>query len=182
MQSKLVTVDRHEWYAAPQVYTRNDSDGLWTLKPAFQPLHLLLTYHVNEIQRASRNHSLLSFGEANLIEHIHRERIQELIDGVKIIGICEDHSCEDSHAQGELGTGKKKWCVEEDSSTDGALADYSFHIGREIEMKNTRNVENAAIMTDCHGPISRPANASYAEHVIEPTLVMFEVISTIFVL
>jgi hypothetical protein len=30
-KSVLVTVDRHEWYAQPQLYTRDDASGLWNL-------------------------------------------------------------------------------------------------------------------------------------------------------
>ncbi|KAI3842382.1 hypothetical protein MKW92_037536 [Papaver armeniacum] len=33
-KSVVVTVDRHEWYGPPQIYTRNDSTGLWTTRPA----------------------------------------------------------------------------------------------------------------------------------------------------
>ncbi|GMJ07841.1 DegP protease 7, degradation of periplasmic proteins 7 [Hibiscus trionum] len=36
-QLVLVTVDRHEWYAPAQIYTRDDSSGLWTTKAVFQP-------------------------------------------------------------------------------------------------------------------------------------------------
>ncbi|KAG7580499.1 Peptidase S1 PA clan [Arabidopsis suecica] len=36
-KSVLVTIDRHEWYAPPQLYTRNDSSGLWDAKPAIEP-------------------------------------------------------------------------------------------------------------------------------------------------
>ncbi|KAL4577571.1 hypothetical protein LXL04_013680 [Taraxacum kok-saghyz] len=33
-KSVLVTVDRHEWYASPQIYTRDDTSGLWIPKEA----------------------------------------------------------------------------------------------------------------------------------------------------
>ncbi|KAG7629874.1 PDZ superfamily [Arabidopsis suecica] len=36
-KSVLVTIDHHEWYAPPQLYTRNDSSGLWDAKPAIEP-------------------------------------------------------------------------------------------------------------------------------------------------
>ncbi|KAD5960906.1 hypothetical protein E3N88_12378 [Mikania micrantha] len=35
-KSVLVTVDRHEWYATPEIYTRDDNSGLWIGKPALQ--------------------------------------------------------------------------------------------------------------------------------------------------
>ncbi|MFS7973508.1 putative PDZ domain, peptidase S1C, peptidase S1, PA clan, PDZ superfamily [Helianthus anomalus] len=33
-KSVIVTVDRHEWYASPQIYSRDDTSGIWTRKPA----------------------------------------------------------------------------------------------------------------------------------------------------
>jgi S1-C subfamily serine protease len=33
-KSVLVTIDGHEWYTAPQIYTRDPCTGLWTTKPA----------------------------------------------------------------------------------------------------------------------------------------------------
>lgn len=33
-KSVLVTVDRHEWYAPPQIYTRDDDSGIWVGKQA----------------------------------------------------------------------------------------------------------------------------------------------------
>lgn len=33
-KSVLVTIDRHEWYAPPRIYTRNDATGLWDIRPA----------------------------------------------------------------------------------------------------------------------------------------------------
>ncbi|OWM64395.1 hypothetical protein CDL15_Pgr020362 [Punica granatum] len=175
-KSVLVTVDRHEWYAPPQIYTCDDTAGLWTTKPAFQLLPSLLPSHVNDVHQALGNQSMSSCGEATLMEHIHQDRSQDLIDGVASMETNDDHSSEDSHAQDESDTCKKKRRVEEDSSADGAMADYFLHNGRDIELKDTRNMENAAAMTDYHGATAQSANASYAEHVIEPTLVMFEVV------
>ncbi|XP_076901574.1 protease Do-like 7 isoform X1 [Bidens hawaiensis] len=33
-KSVLVTVDRHEWYASPNIYTRDDTSGIWIRKTA----------------------------------------------------------------------------------------------------------------------------------------------------
>ncbi|KAG0612336.1 hypothetical protein M758_6G019400 [Ceratodon purpureus] len=33
-KSVLVTIDRHEWYAPPRIYTRNDATGLWDIRQA----------------------------------------------------------------------------------------------------------------------------------------------------
>ncbi|KAK4767445.1 hypothetical protein SAY86_015195 [Trapa natans] len=173
-KSVLVTMDHHEWYAPPQVYTRNDTDGLWTAKPAFQPLPPLLACHAKEAQQPLVNQTLHTSPEADFMEHIHQDGNQELIDGVANMETNYDRSSEDSHAQDESDIGKKKWRIEEDSAADGAMADYSLYNSREIEL-DTRNMENAETIADYPGPTAQSVNASYAEHVIEPTLVMFEV-------
>lgn len=36
-KSVLVTVNRHEWYASHQIYTRDDNSGLWIGKQALPP-------------------------------------------------------------------------------------------------------------------------------------------------
>ncbi|KAI3868603.1 hypothetical protein MKX03_013113 [Papaver bracteatum] len=42
-KSVLVTVDCHEWYGPPQIYTRNDITGLWTTRPALPHKSKLLS-------------------------------------------------------------------------------------------------------------------------------------------
>ncbi|KAL8044748.1 hypothetical protein ABFX02_08G066000 [Erythranthe guttata] len=42
-KSAIVTIDRHEWYTPPELYTRNDSSGLWTIRPALPPESPLLS-------------------------------------------------------------------------------------------------------------------------------------------
>lgn len=34
IKSVLITIDRHEWYAPPRIYIRNDAFGLWDIYPA----------------------------------------------------------------------------------------------------------------------------------------------------
>ncbi|CAN1163111.1 Protease Do-like 7 [Linum perenne] len=31
----LITIDNHEWFGSPKIYTRNDCSGLWNIVPAF---------------------------------------------------------------------------------------------------------------------------------------------------
>ncbi|XP_010062238.1 protease Do-like 7 isoform X3 [Eucalyptus grandis] len=172
-KSVLVTVDRHEWYAPPQIYNRDDSTGLWSIRAAFQPL-------------STPPHSSILNGELVLakqeastaevtMEQVDQERRQELIDGVASMETNDGHSSEGSHTQDESDIGKKKRRVEEDPPADGAAADYSLvDNNRELELKDTRNGEST-VVADYQSPPALSANASYAEHVIEPTLVMFEV-------
>ncbi|VFQ70275.1 unnamed protein product [Cuscuta campestris] len=42
-KSVLITVDHHEWYAPPQIYTRDDSSGLWLAESALSPDSVLLS-------------------------------------------------------------------------------------------------------------------------------------------
>ncbi|GMI73932.1 DegP protease 7, degradation of periplasmic proteins 7 [Hibiscus trionum] len=160
-KSVLVTVDRHEWYAPPQIYTRDDSSGLWTAKPAFQvPESMMPSSGVN--------------GEATHMEHIHQINHQELTDGVSSMETCYEHTSAELHSENEAGIGSKKRRVEEDISSDGVVADGSLNETGEVKLANKTATENP-VLCDYPGPTAAAANASIAERVIEPTLVMLEV-------
>ncbi|GAU12771.1 hypothetical protein TSUD_122640, partial [Trifolium subterraneum] len=80
-KSVLVTVDRHEWYAPPQIYTRDDSTGLWIAKPAFQPDSPFLSSGNKDVGNLASRPSSLTGEHAcggNVCEGNH----QELVDGV----------------------------------------------------------------------------------------------------
>ncbi|XWS30802.1 hypothetical protein CRYUN_Cryun23aG0021300 [Craigia yunnanensis] len=159
-RSVLVTVDRHEWYAAPQIYTRDDSSGLWTAAPAFQTESMLPSSGIN--------------GETTHMEHIHQDNHQVLTDGVTSMETSCEHASAELHSQDETGIGLKKRRVEEDMSSYGVVSDCSSNENGEIKSENKTATENA-VLRDYQGAA---ANASIAERVIEPTLVMFE--ATIF--
>ncbi|GJZ01113.1 hypothetical protein Tco_0519074, partial [Tanacetum coccineum] len=44
----LVTIDRHEWFASPQIYTRDDDSGLWIAKRALPDVNKQLVNGVNK--------------------------------------------------------------------------------------------------------------------------------------
>ncbi|XVE72190.1 hypothetical protein DITRI_Ditri11bG0019100 [Diplodiscus trichospermus] len=159
-KSVLVTVDRHEWYAPPQIYTRDDCSGLWTAKPAFQPESVLPSAGVN--------------GEATNMEHIYEDNHQELTDDVTSMETSSEHASAEFHSQDETVTGSKKSLLEEDISSDGVGADCSLNETSEVKLENKTDLENA-VLRDNQGPTAATANASIAEQVIEPSLVMFEV-------
>ncbi|KAE8660747.1 Protease Do-like 7 [Hibiscus syriacus] len=159
-KSVLVTVDRHEWYASPQIYTRDDSFGLWTAKPAFQPESMMPSSGVN--------------GEATHMEHIHQINRQELTDGVSSMETCYEHASAELHSENEAGICSKKRRVEEDMSSDGVVAEGLLNETGEFKLVNNIATENP-VLSDYPGPTAAAANASIAERVIEPTLVMFEV-------
>ncbi|PPE02068.1 hypothetical protein GOBAR_DD00939 [Gossypium barbadense] len=158
--SVLVTVDRHEWYAPPQIYTRDDSSGLWTAKPAFQLDSMIPSSGVN--------------GKATHMEHVNQVNHQELTDGMFSMETCCEHASAELNSHNEAGIGSKKRRVEEDMSSDGVLADGLLNETGEVKLENKSATENAMV-SDYPGATAAAANASIAEQVIEPTLVMFEV-------
>uniref|UniRef100_A0A5B6ZRJ1 Putative protease Do-like 7 isoform X1 n=1 Tax=Davidia involucrata TaxID=16924 RepID=A0A5B6ZRJ1_DAVIN len=175
-KSVLVTVDRHEFYAPPQIYTRDDSSGLWTAKPALPPESPLLYAGMNYVEQGLADHPVSSdTGEATLMEHMHLDINQELTDGVTSMETSYEHAAEGPHYRDESDVGTKKRRVEGDSTSDGiVIADYSLNEPREEKLEDSRDLENA-VLRDYQGAVAAPANASVAERVIEPTLVMFEV-------
>ncbi|CAN1228024.1 Protease Do-like 7 [Linum perenne] len=139
-KSVLVTVDRHEWYAPPQIYTRNDSSGLWTAKPAIQPESLRPVAGVNNtIHPLASETVILSAETANLkkINQLKKRRLSDL------------------------------------SGNEISVGDGSFCEPEQLNMEDSESNGNE-VLSDNQG-VSAVANASFAESVIEPTLVMFEV-------
>ena len=123
MQSVLVTMDRHEWYASPQIYTRDDSSGIWIGKQALPP-----------------NCKLISSSDIKQeIEHVNQPVGEQLSNGVSSM----DTGSSSEHVTGE-----------------NVIADLNGHIS-----SGDTDLDTSA----------DTGNASVAERVIEPTLVMFEV-------
>ncbi|KAL2926610.1 Protease Do-like 7 [Bienertia sinuspersici] len=176
-ESVLITVDRHEWYALPRIYTRNDSTGLWVVKPALPPESPLLSSGINHVNGGASNEAVLSDvrGVCSM-DVTHQDNQQKLADGVAIMETNSDHNSEDANSRDESDTGSKKRKVEECSSADGiASTDGSVYEPREENLEESGVLENA-VLRDCQGETAAVPNASVAERVIEPTLVMFEVV------
>ncbi|XP_027077615.1 protease Do-like 7 [Coffea arabica] len=174
-KSVLVTIDRHEWYAPPQLYKRDDSSGLWIAKSALHsdaPISSSVSNRVQEIE----NHTLSpSTGEICPMEQIHQSVGLESTDGITSMETSYEQVAEERHSQDESDAGTKKRRVEEERSADGnVIVDYSLHEPREERLEDSGNVDNA-VSRGYRGSTAVAANASVAERVIEPTLVMFEV-------
>ncbi|CAB4273735.1 unnamed protein product [Prunus armeniaca] len=173
-KSVLVTVDRHEWYAPPQIYTRDDCTGLWTAKPAFQPDAILLSSGINGLGGTGSQAGPLS-SEVISVGHIHRDSHEELTDGVASMETSYEHASEGAHSRDEFDAGTKKRRVKENFSSDGSVvADCSFPETNEVNLEDPNTMENA-VMGDFQAANVATANASLAERAIEPTLVMLEV-------
>ncbi|KAL3526974.1 hypothetical protein ACH5RR_011630 [Cinchona calisaya] len=175
-KSVLVTVDRHEWYAPPQLYTRDDSSGLWIAKAALPFDSPILSSGTNHVVQESGNHTLSSnTGVVSPMEQIHQCVGLDSTDGITSMETSYEHVAEEQHSQDESDAGTKKRRVEEESSADGnVIVDYSLHEARDERLEDSGNVDNR-VSRDYQGAAAVAANASVAERVIEPTLVMFEV-------
>lgn len=173
-KSVLITVDRHEWYAPPHIYTRDDNTGLWTVKPVL-PVDSSLVSWVNSTEQDLASNRVSSCSaEVTPMEHAHQCVGQEPMDGVASM----ETSCEQidngPHSVDESDAGTKKRRVE-DASADGVLSpDCSLHESREERSEET-GPETETVPRDFQGAAAAATNASVAERVIEPTLVMLEV-------
>ena len=174
MQSVLVTVDRHEWYAPPQIYTRDDSSGLWTAKPAIQPESLQLSSAVNHIGLGVTSQTVIPSGEETHVEHVNLVHSLELADGINSMETSVDHSSEEPHSREESDVGTKKRRVSDLSANGIAVTDCSLSETGEVKSADSSTMESE-VSRDYQGAMTVTTNASFAESVIEPTLVMFEV-------
>lgn len=114
-------------------------------------------------------------GELVHMEHMHQRNNQELTDGVTSMETACEHASAESISRGESDNGRKKRRVEENTSADGVVADCSPHESGDVRLEDSSTMENAG-SRDYFGAPAATTNASFAESVIEPTLVMFEVV------
>ncbi|CAN1228030.1 Protease Do-like 7 [Linum perenne] len=165
-KSVLVTVDRHEWYAPPQIYTRNDSSGLWTAKPAIQPESLRPVAGVNNtIHPLASETVILSAETANLKKINQRENLDSANGDIGM------ETCNElSGNQSDIGIKKRR--LSDLSGNEISVGDGSFCEPEQLNMEDSESNGNE-VLSDNQG-VSAVANASFAESVIEPTLVMFE--------
>ncbi|CAH9066972.1 unnamed protein product [Cuscuta europaea] len=171
-KSVLVTVDRHEWYAPPQIYTRDDSSGLWLAKPALSPDSILLS-DVIPVKHDLSSHNVYPSLEGSPMDHTPHHVSQESTDGVTNVETGCEVTAEGPRSQDVLDSGMKKRKVEENSSADGTIiADCPLHEHGEERLESGHLADT--VSRDYQGPVTEAANASVAERVIEPTLVMFE--------
>lgn len=158
----LVTIDRHEWYAPPQLYTRNDSSGLWDAKPAIEPA---------AIPPSIGNNGLLINQNITFCHHDTEPMHEVNVRGVTDTAAIMEASSGDG-SQNDFGSEAKKQRVEDDSF-DGTVADGSLN-GSEIKSDDAMATDST-VLRDYEGATALSANSSLAERAIEPALVMFEV-------
>lgn len=168
LQSVLVTIECHEWYAPPQIYTRDDSTGLWTARPAILHGSPLLSPIVDSAGNG------MSY-QATTIDSIHQHNDKDWRDGCTGMQTNEETVVEELHIQVGSNVETKRRRVEEDLAAEGiVMSDAIIHEPREETMEDSRILEHTDLLGD-RGSAAVATNASVAEQVIEPTLVMFEV-------
>ncbi|KAF5749985.1 protease Do-like 7 isoform X1 [Tripterygium wilfordii] len=173
-KSVLVTVDRHEWYAAPQIFARDDSSGLWVPTPAYKHSSVWQPSVVIDVGHHLTSQTVPSSGGASCVEHIHYSNIHELTDGITSMETSYEHGSEEISSRDKTDIETKKRWVEENLSADGLITDCSLDESVELKLDDPNSVENG-LLRDYQGATTAVANASLAERVIEPTLVMLEV-------
>ncbi|XP_078176967.1 degP protease 7 isoform X2 [Carex rostrata] len=166
-KSVLVTIDRHEWYAPPQIYTRDGITGLWTSKPAIQSSSPMISSPLHTSQ--GQIDSCSNTGEPGLMDHHYQTGIEVLADG-----------CVKMQTDGEslldgddLSSEQKRRKVEEDTSMGEGSVLSDGVPDRNMDQEYASMDGTTEDMSHVIG--TAPSNASLAEQVIEPALVMFEV-------
>ncbi|KAL6912240.1 hypothetical protein ACP4OV_001045 [Aristida adscensionis] len=167
-KSVLVTIDQHEWYAPPQLYTRNDATGLWTAKPAIpsESPFVASAYHANHVDTNSNS---VSLAESSPMDLKCQYDSENLADGCIKMQTDDEIVVDGSHS-GDDSVEKKRRRVDEEIAAEGTLLSYG----------DTDDVKGGAVRHPSSAEASDlsrivSSNASLAEQVIEPALVMFEV-------
>eukprot|EP01018_Ginkgo_biloba_P021650 Gb_35729 [translate_table: standard] len=176
--SVLVTVDRHEWYAPPQLYTRDDGTGLWERRPALlsaAALPMPPVVHYEEKEPALQP-QVSAGGETGVVEGESKIIDRDLTD----VGSNMSSDANLSDSQNFLASPAspcrsetKRRRVHQQVAGEGIVASDCTLERIEEGLDDNRIVENTPAIDEGGG--AGAINASVAEQVIEPTLVMFEV-------
>ncbi|KAL0378006.1 UNVERIFIED_CONTAM: Protease Do-like 7 [Sesamum radiatum] len=172
-KSVLVTVDLHEWYAPPQIYTRNDSSGLWTIKPILTLESKLLSPNVNWIVQDLASNGVSSCSaDVTPVEQAQQCICQEPMNGVANMKTTCEQVDDGSLSLDKSDAAIKKGQVDKQLSVDvSLLPGFPSHKLSKVRLEAS-GTETETVLRNNQGAA---ANASVAERVIEPTLVMFEV-------
>lgn len=159
MQCVLLTIDDHDWYGPPQTYTRNDSSGLWTIEAILSPESPKLSSGlVNLIEDDSASNGMSSSTTEVTTSEVGqaRQRVsQEPMEYEKAVDRLQSLDEFDAGSIASQIDGLPTHVtLSNDCPTDESREHASEELGEELR----------AVRRD-----------SVVEHVVEPTLVMFEV-------
>ncbi|KAH8511438.1 hypothetical protein H0E87_008849 [Populus deltoides] len=161
-KSTLVTIDRHEWYNAPKIYTRDDSSGLWMARPAIQPTTLQLSPCSSNVTQGLNSQASSLNSESTPAEGTDQANNQELAHDIMRTEAGYEHISEEAHSRDECDVKTNKQQVQGNLSSD------------EIAVADRSLLEIGEMKLETPGAIAAATNASFAECVVEPTLVTLE--------
>lgn len=168
-KSVLVTIDQHGWYAPPQLYTRNDATGLWNAKLAI-PLEspFVVSHRAGHMDANSNSVSPLT--ESSPMDLKCQHESENMADGCVKMQTDEEIAIDGSHSGEDSILEKKRRRVDEEIAAEGTISSFGdLDDIKDGALRHPSSVEGS----DLARTIS--SNASLAEQVIEPALVMFEV-------
>lgn len=178
MQSVLVTVDRHEWYAPPQLYKRDDTTGLWQTKfalPSPSQVGTVAAVHF-EAKKPPSDSVGCVVGEGamdgdSVIVSGGGERDSGITSNLYSAGdpAVSTTECIDNLERIEC----KRRRVQDQLAEDGIITSDCKVEQREVITTESLAIDHIEGVDNVAG-VTR-ANASVAERMIEPALVMFEV-------
>ncbi|PWA99684.1 protease Do-like 7 [Artemisia annua] len=154
-KSVLVALDRHEWYASPQIYTRDDTSGIWIGKQALPPnSQLISSFGIK--QGLTSNRDVENFP----VEPVHQDVIVQLANRIARMDTSSfEHVTDGPHAHLEYDNGTNTRRVGEDLSA---------------ELDDLISSGDTAVR-GYRDSSAKSGNASFAERVIEPTLLRLKV-------
>ncbi|KAL0332427.1 UNVERIFIED_CONTAM: Protease Do-like 7 [Sesamum calycinum] len=175
-KSVLVTVDLHEWYAPPQIYTRYDSSGLWAISPILPLESKLLSPNVNWIVQDLASDRVSSCSaDVTPMEQAQQCICQEPMNGVANMKTTCEQVDDGSLSLDKSDAAIKKGQVDKQLSVEvSSLPGYPSHELSKVRLE-VSGTETETVLRNNQGAADAAANALVAERVIEPTLVMFEV-------
>ncbi|KAI7749039.1 hypothetical protein M8C21_009945, partial [Ambrosia artemisiifolia] len=143
-KSVLVTVDRHEWYASPQIYTRDDTLGIWIGKPALPSSSQLISSGIKKVANG------IASMDTSSSEHVQEESYNGTIksrvgeeeasaDGTVIADV------EDSTSPGDIVM-SDEYDTSADSASDVMLSFAAFPIEIPGEVVFLHPVHNYTII------------------------------------
>uniref|UniRef100_A0A453PE46 PDZ domain-containing protein n=3 Tax=Aegilops tauschii subsp. strangulata TaxID=200361 RepID=A0A453PE46_AEGTS len=168
-KSVLVTIDQHGWYAPPQLYTRNDATGLWNAKLAIPLESPFVVSHRAGHMDANLN-SVSPLTESSPMDLKCQHESENTADGCVKMQTDEEIAVDGSHSGEDSIIEKKRRRVDEEIAAEGTISSFGdLDDIKDGALRHPSSVEGS----DLARTIS--SNASLAEQVIEPALVMFEV-------
>ncbi|CAM0944558.1 unnamed protein product [Alopecurus aequalis] len=169
-KSVLVTVDQHGWYAPPQLYTRNDATGLWSAKLAI-PLEspFVVSAH-HAVHMEANSNSVSPLAESSPMDLKCQHEFENTADGCIKMQTDEEVVVDGSQSGEDSLVEKKRRRVDEEIASEGTISSCGdLDDIKGGALRHPSSLESSDLSR------TMSSNASLAEQVIEPALVMFEV-------